>query len=338
MNLIYRFIQINLRWYYTIFFKKVITSGIDNIPENSSVIFAVNHQNTVIDALTTGFQLKKELFFLVKSDAFKGKIVKFIFNVLKLIPIYRKSDNNGNPFINNKKTFSLCCEALAKKKQILIFPEGRSTARHLLTPVKKGVARIAIQAIDEDYVKELFIVPVIISYENHFIPNNRLWINYLPPIKVTKNSNYNFNTLTQELESKMQNATITLPADINIINSHFNNKGNNKSEYSNEEIDLKASYFSQLKYKKKTMLLIHILFKPYEFLIKRVLKFVNDEDYHLSIVLGLSLMIFIGQFIIWITLSIIFWSSIGTLLLVMGIIFSTLYLIWVKRFDQIKFN
>lgn len=338
MNPFYRFIQINLRWYYKIFFKKVIIKGLENIPTNSPVIFAVNHQNTVVDALTTGFPLKKELFFLVKSDAFKGKIVKFIFNVLKLIPIYRKSDNNGNPLLNNKKTFNLCCEALAKKKQILIFPEGRSTARHLLTPVKKGVSRIAIQAIDEDYVKELFIVPVIISYENHFVPNNRLWIDYLSPIKVAKNSNYNFNTLTQELESKMQNATVTLPADINIINSHFNNKGNNKSEYSNEEIDLKASYFSQLKYKKKTLLLIHILFKPYEFLIKRVLKLVNDEDYHLSIVLGLSLMIFIGQFTTWIILSLIFWSSLGFLLLLIGFIFSTLYLMWVKRFDQIKFN
>ena len=75
MNFAYRYIQFNLKWIILFFFKKVHYKGLHHIPKKSAVIYVVNHQNTVVDALLTGIPLQKELNFLVKADAFKADAI-----------------------------------------------------------------------------------------------------------------------------------------------------------------------------------------------------------------------------------------------------------------------
>jgi len=181
--MLYSIIKHILRIYFPLFFSKVHIEGIKNIPKDKPVIFAVNHQNTLLDATLVAHLLKKNTYFLVRSDLFKGQFINWIFKVLYLIPISRGKDGNSDMAAFNKKIFSRCIQLLKQKKLVLIFPEGESKATYQLSKLKKGVARLAFQAEKEsDFNLDLHIIPVTVNYQNHFKGNSDVWIKYCEPI------------------------------------------------------------------------------------------------------------------------------------------------------------
>lgn len=190
--MVYKAIKYILRLYFPLFFNKIHVEGLHKVPNNKPVLFAVNHQNTMIDATLVAYKLKKNTFFLVRSDVFTGPIINWILKILHLIPISRGKDRINDMAGFNKKTFSSCIDHLNQKKMILIFPEGQSSAKYQLSKFKKGVARLALQAEAENEFKlDLHLIPVTINYENHFQGNSNVWIKYCDPI-VLKNQKNNY--------------------------------------------------------------------------------------------------------------------------------------------------
>ncbi len=179
----YSLIKYILRIYLPLFFKKIHIEGFANVPKDQPILFAVNHQNTILDAVLTGMSLKKNTSFLVRADFFKNRLFNWFFDKLHLIPISRGQDKRGNLITFNQQTFSKCVTCLAQKKPILIFPEGTSSATHKLSKFKKGVARLAFQAESaHDFKLDLQVIPVTINYENHFKGQTEVWIKYGKPI------------------------------------------------------------------------------------------------------------------------------------------------------------
>ena len=87
--MVYKLIQYILRLYLPVFFKRLEFRGLDNIPQDKPVIFAVNHQNAFLDGILVALKQRRPIFFLTRSDVFKGKgLVKF-FKIINLIPIFR---------------------------------------------------------------------------------------------------------------------------------------------------------------------------------------------------------------------------------------------------------
>ena len=296
MNLAYKYIQYNLKWIIQFFFKRVYYKGLHHIPKNSAVIYVVNHQNTVVDALLTAIPLKNELHFLVKADAFKGWLTNKILRFLKLIPIYRVTDNMGNIAEKNKMIFENCAHLLAQQKAILIFPEGRSIAVHQITPLKKGISRIIEETIHLYPNLQLNIIPVCINYENHFIPNNRVWIEFFKPI-VIDNPIFNSKVFLDKIQDIFTQNVIQLAPQYPKIKNYFRDLISTYPKTFNNTVgNIKYNYHHQLP-KVKKIHWIHYVFFPFIWLIRQLIKKIKDTDYQLSIIL-LSVIIVVSFLII----------------------------------------
>lgn len=230
--MIYKLIQYILRIYLPIFFKKIEISGLDKLPKDKPLIFAVNHQNAFMDGVLVALKLKKPMFFLTRSDVFKGKWIVRIFKSLNLVPIFRSQDGVKDIIGANKVTFKYCIEELEQGKQVLIFPEGISAPIHHLFDLKKGVVRLAFEAESKnDFSLSLRIIPVAINYENHFVGGKKVYVNYGDSIRVS-----DYQKLFQESQSK---AKIRLLKDI-------------KSSLKKDMIDIQGDYtrFKKMYWKK----------------------------------------------------------------------------------------
>lgn len=195
-----------MRIYLPVLFKRMEFRGLENVPQDKPVIFAVNHQNAFLDGILVALKLRRPVFFLTRSDVFKGKWIVKIFQLLNLVPIFRRQDGMGDITVKNRETFKYCIQELEKRKPILIFPEGESEPIHHLFDLKKGVARLAFEAESKNNFKlGLHVVPVVINYENHFVAGKKVFVNYLNPILISGYKNLYFENEVRSMSVFLKN-------------------------------------------------------------------------------------------------------------------------------------
>ncbi|MEN8927857.1 MAG: 1-acyl-sn-glycerol-3-phosphate acyltransferase [Flavobacteriales bacterium] len=166
------------------YFSRVATNGLSNIPKNTPIIFAANHQNSLIDPIVIATSSREPIFFLTKSAVFRNpKIAKILYS-LNMLPIYRERD--GADFKErNIQIFNRCSELLGQNSRIIIFPEGSHNTQNRLRNLKKGIARIVMQAHKEHH-KDIYIVPVGLNYTNTRNKSADLLVNYGEPINASE--------------------------------------------------------------------------------------------------------------------------------------------------------
>ena len=165
---IVRFLQFVFSIALRIFFRRIELVNTQNIPQNSGLIFVMNHQNALIDAALVFFTLPRKISFLGKSTIFKMPVLGSVARAVEALPVYRQSDAKGDT-AKNQETFRLCRELLKKNGAIAIFPEGISHNEPRLMPLKTGAARIALGAVSvgqNPNAVNLQIVPLGIYYTN----------------------------------------------------------------------------------------------------------------------------------------------------------------------------
>lgn len=108
--------------------------------------------------------LERPLYFLVRGDVFK-KGWNWFFEGTNQIPIYRFRDGFSN-MRRNRESFARAHEALAEEKAILIFSEGNTRLQKKLSPLQKGLARLAFGAYSEKNVEHIQVVPVGVNYSD----------------------------------------------------------------------------------------------------------------------------------------------------------------------------
>lgn len=330
LNPLYSFIKHNLRWYHSFYFKKVEVKGVEHVPERAGKLFVVNHQNTFMDAMLVGAPLNQDLLFLVRSDVFKG-VFKLIFKAFNLIPIYRAQDGHKDGPAKNKRIFKKCIEVLRKQKSILIFPEGGSTPAHVLTPLKKGFGRIAMNYVDDYKKPSLYIIPVTINYEHHFQPGYRVWVEYHKPIKVDR-VQQSVPKLVKQVQEELRSKLVHCEPEWNKIQQKF--KASGSIEIGGGEVkSASQSYFKQYPIEGNPSKFLNVLFSPYLWLIKVLLSVVDDEDFFGSVIYVMGLILFLGQLFFWVALGIA-----HPLLLLPGLVFSLFFLKWIKTWKAIDFR
>ncbi|MEI9921846.1 MAG: 1-acyl-sn-glycerol-3-phosphate acyltransferase [Bacteroidota bacterium] len=127
-----------------VFYRNRVFTGFDNVPAKGPVIFACNHPNSFLDAMILGAFLKRETYFLARSDVFNTPLKLWILSQLKMMPIYRLSEGKED-LGKNKDTFDKCHEVFRKGGAVLMFSEGLCIQEMRLRPLKKGTARIALE-------------------------------------------------------------------------------------------------------------------------------------------------------------------------------------------------
>jgi len=315
--MIYKVIQILLKLYLPLFFKSVEVRGLNNVPKNKPVLFAVNHQNAFLDAILVGIYVKRPVYFLTRSDFFRGKLVLQLFKALNLVPIFRQKDGGGNFREKNQETFKYCIEQLEAGKPVLIFPEGQSKPVHHLFDLKKGVARLAIEAESKhNFNFNLHIVPVAINYENHFLPGKKVFVEHLDPIIVSRyedsykvNPSIAFSEVLKDVTLSLKNNILDVGGDYarfkrkywkSIIRNSKNDKEMlaalhsipvDKRSFSLNGFDWKKE---KRKYESKKSVLLRVytvmislpgilLFLPTIILTKLLLWKINDGSFYLSV-------------------------------------------------------
>lgn len=131
------------------------------------VILACNHPNSFLDAIVLATIFKEPIYSLARGDAFVSDFVNRLLKSLHMLPVYRISEGNKN-LKNNYNTFDKVHELLKQDKIVLVFSEGLCVNEWHLRPLKKGTARMAFSAWEDNI--HLKVLPVGINYSSfrHF--------------------------------------------------------------------------------------------------------------------------------------------------------------------------
>ena len=233
----YGIVRLGLRTFYN----KFEISGLDKIPKNAGVLFAINHQNAFMDPIVLSSQLHKNAYYLARADIFKKKFANKILRSIYMLPIYRQRDG-VNTIEKNESTFDECFDVLHNNGCILIFPEGNHNNQKRLRPLKKGISRIGLGAGKKyDYIKPIYVVPVGLDYSNHTNMGANLLINIADPIDLSsyyqtfeKDPNTAITALMSEIQTELESVLLNIKSEnystyisvIALLKNHFGSKFN----------------------------------------------------------------------------------------------------------------
>ncbi len=200
---------------FRLYFKTEIV-GLEKLPPNTTLIFAPNHQNALMDALgMLSLYPNWQPIFLARADIFKKPLVIKILTFLKIMPVYRIRDGYENLSLNDE-IFLKTMDVLNNKNGLIILPEGNHAGFKRLRQLKKGIARIAFQAEDaSNGTLNIHIVPVGLEYSNYVRFHSKFLIRIGQPFEVSKyldlyhqNKALAYNALIAELEQGMKKEMI----------------------------------------------------------------------------------------------------------------------------------
>lgn len=184
--MLYRFLQIYVGAILKLFFKDVKVSGLENIPKDKPVILAAFHPNSFLDAMVLDCLIRKPVWSLARGDAFKKPWVRNLLHKLCMMPIYRISEGKEN-LSKNDETFEQCAKVFRKGGQVLIFSEGLCTNQTQLLPLKKGTARLTLQAWEDGL--DVHVVPTAVNYSQYTSIGKKVAINFGEPIQKSRFDN-----------------------------------------------------------------------------------------------------------------------------------------------------
>src|SRR5207237_295198 len=144
-----------------IFCRRIEIAGVEWVPQDSPVIFAVNHPNALIDPLFLLCFAPRRVSFLAKEPLFRTPLIGWIVQAFDSIPVYRRQDAQAGVPVpqGNRETFARARSVLEKGGAIAIFPEGTTHSEPQLRELKTGAARIALGAS-----MRILIVPTGLYY------------------------------------------------------------------------------------------------------------------------------------------------------------------------------
>ena len=144
-----------------IFFRRIELLGLERVPSTGAVVFAVNHQNGLVDPLFLLCFAPARVSFLAKAPLFSYPIIGSIIRAFDTIPVHRKQEVGDRPLAElNAQMFATAREVLQHGGSIAIFPEGTSHDDPQMRELKTGAARIALGA----NVPSMTVVPTGIYY------------------------------------------------------------------------------------------------------------------------------------------------------------------------------
>ncbi len=203
-----------------LYFRKLRVVGRKNIPAKGPLIYAINHQNALLDALLLSVVTRRNPHFLTRADVFNNKFIDKFLRGLKMLPIYRIRDGYDS-IKRNEATFASANEILQNGGVVGIFPEGSHSLKYKVRPLKKGVARIAFMAEESsDFNLNSKVIPVGIQYESHFLPEGRTLISFGEPIEVTnykdaylQDKNRGIEQLITDLHKRMKSLVVNIEGE-----------------------------------------------------------------------------------------------------------------------------
>jgi len=169
-----------------LFVEDLEVDGLQNIPKDGPIMLIANHQNAMFDPLICCRVFPRQLHWLTRSDVFKNKRVASFLHGIHMLPIYREKDNVADQMERNEEVFKVCRERLSKGAVVAMFPEGSHRGKkQLMTPLKKGFARLAFSSIEKDArLMNLKILPMALDYSSFVEYQPRILLKIGQPISL----------------------------------------------------------------------------------------------------------------------------------------------------------
>lgn len=184
-SFIYFFTKVFVDWAVKSSYRKYQVEGLENVPQNASVIWASNHTNALMDPLVMLSATKQQKVFVARADIFKKKPVIKILTFLKIMPIYRIRDGI-EAVRHNNESIAQATDVLLDGVPFVIYPEATHRPKHSLLKLSKGIFHIAESAIEHsDESKPVYIQPIGIEYGDYFRFRSTVLIRFGTPIDVT---------------------------------------------------------------------------------------------------------------------------------------------------------
>jgi 1-acyl-sn-glycerol-3-phosphate acyltransferase len=167
-----------------LYYRKIRVFGTENLPEDGAVIIISNHQNALMDPVVSCVLIKRQIHWLTRADVFRNPLANALLRNLNMMPVYRAHDR-ADLRTANDPTFLECTRRLRLGAVVGLFPEGTHHGGKYLKSLKKGLARIALSALNEIPDKKIFLVPVGVDYENSFYSGYDLAVSIGKPIDIS---------------------------------------------------------------------------------------------------------------------------------------------------------
>lgn len=202
-----------------LYFRKLRVNGRQNIPRKGPLIFVINHQNALLDALLLSVLSWRNPHFLTRADIFNHPLIDKFLRGSKMLPVYRIRDGFSS-LRRNDVIFESAKNILMRGGVVGLFPEGSHSLYYKIRPLKKGAARIAFMAEDAaDFNMDLKIIPIGIHYESHFYTSGRTLVSFGKPIKVSDfkdaylaDNNRGYEALNREITERIKSQIIHIDA------------------------------------------------------------------------------------------------------------------------------
>ena len=180
--MLYAFVKIMMQIAVNLFYKRIFSTGVENIPEKDAAIIIANHPSSLMDAAIIGIYTKRPIYFFARGDIFINRPVHFILKQLHMIPVYHHQQGRDTAN-HNDESFERAKQILENKGLIVFFPEGSSHTDRKLNPFKKGVFRMAFQTLSAPgFNGKLWIVPAGVNYSHPTASQSIVMINISEPI------------------------------------------------------------------------------------------------------------------------------------------------------------
>lgn len=166
-----------------LYFGKIESHGLENVPKNKPVLFLPNHQNALLDVLLIGVDCTRKPWFLTRSDVFKNKTLRSLFEIFQMIPIYRIRDGRDS-LKNNQAVFDRCSDLLRANEAVIMFPEGNHSLQRRVRPLSKGFTRILFNTLEKTPDTGIQIIPVGLNYKEATRFPDKVTVHFGQPIAV----------------------------------------------------------------------------------------------------------------------------------------------------------
>ena len=215
----YSFLLPYVNWHTRQAYSRFEVHGKKRIPKDGSLIFGVNHSNTLMDALVLLSADNIRKVFIARGDIFKKPAVAKILHFLRILPIFRI--RNGVAAVRqNDDSLNKAVDVIHDHVDLYLFPEGTHRTKHSLMRMGKGLFHIAVDANKQfGDQSPVYIIPTAIEYGDYFRYRSTAMINFGEPINVTEfikntteeNEAANINLLKDRLHEEISKLFTYIP-------------------------------------------------------------------------------------------------------------------------------
>lgn len=213
-SLLYSLLKLASRLAIRLLYREIRINNPEILQVKGPILLAANHPNSFYDSILLDTLFEEPVWALARGDAFRNKKHAQLLRQLNILPVFRTSEGTENLSINYQ-TFNACVELFKQNKIVTIYSEALCVNEWHLRPLKKGTARLAIQAWENGI--PLRVIPVGINYSSFRLFGKNVHLNFGKSITqyeipIQSSDGLRNQLFNQLLQTSLQQLVYEIPA------------------------------------------------------------------------------------------------------------------------------